>query len=126
VGDNGTGRFRVRRLGREARQAFGLRPGQFVDTLQPLHHHPASVLHGQLSVYSDSRMAVIPISEARGCVKPGTFCGRGHPRSELPSSPRPRVVCPPMAVHGTEHGVICSDQNGAAKRQLIHPRGPNK
>jgi hypothetical protein len=63
MGDNGTDRFRVRGLGREVRQAFGSRPGRSVDTFQPLHR-PASVLHGQLSVYSDSRIAVIPISEA--------------------------------------------------------------
>lgn len=63
MGGNGIDQFGVQ-LCPEAQQAFGPPPGQSVDTLQPLHHRPASVLHGQLSVYSYCRIAVIPISEA--------------------------------------------------------------
>src|SRR5437870_5480868 len=112
MGDNGTDRFRVRRFGREARQAFGPRPGQSVYTLQTRHHRSASLVHGQLSVYSDSRIGAIPISEAT----PELSVAEA-PRSlscRLPStSPR----SPPMEVRGMEHGAVCSEW-----RSKLEPR----
>jgi hypothetical protein len=84
-----------------------------VDTLQPLHHRPASVLHGQLSVYSDSRIVVIPSAR-----RPGTIRGRGTQVSELAPSLDPSPRNPQwQSMDRTE--VVCSEWRSKVEPLLV-------